>query len=52
VVLEKLVGEAAGIDAVTGEGIAQAIEYGVLASPTIGRGLSMWSPAAPRSCWA
>jgi flavin-dependent dehydrogenase len=26
-----LVGEAAGIDAVTGEGIAQAIEYGVLA---------------------
>jgi hypothetical protein len=28
-----LVGEAAGIDPVTGEGIAQAIEYGALAGP-------------------
>jgi len=32
-----LVGEAAGIDPVTGEGIAQAIEYGVLAGGFLGR---------------
>ena len=32
-----LAGEAAGIDPVTGEGIAQAIEYGVLAGPFLAR---------------
>jgi flavin-dependent dehydrogenase len=35
-----LVGEAAGIDPVTGEGIAQAIEYGVLAGRFLARHLS------------
>ncbi len=34
-----LVGEAAGIDPVTGEGIAQAIEYGVLAGRFLARTL-------------
>ena len=34
-----LVGEAAGIDIATGEGIAQAIEYGVLAGPYLARAL-------------
>jgi flavin-dependent dehydrogenase len=34
-----LVGEAAGIDAATGEGIAQAIEYGVLAGQYLARSL-------------
>ena len=34
-----LVGEAAGIDPVTGEGIAQAIEYGVLAGRFLARHL-------------
>jgi flavin-dependent dehydrogenase len=34
-----LVGEAAGIDPVTGEGIAQAIEYGVLAGGFLARAL-------------
>jgi flavin-dependent dehydrogenase len=34
-----LVGEAAGIDALTGEGIAQAIEYGVLAGRFLARKL-------------
>jgi flavin-dependent dehydrogenase len=35
-----LVGEAAGIDPVTGEGIAQAIEYGVLAGRFLARRLT------------
>jgi hypothetical protein len=35
-----LVGEAAGIDPVTGEGIAQAIEYGVLAGRFVARRLT------------
>jgi flavin-dependent dehydrogenase len=35
-----LVGEAAGIDPVTGEGIAQAIEYGVLAGRFLARRLA------------
>ena len=34
-----LVGEAAGIDIATGEGIAQAIEYGMLAGPYLVRAL-------------
>lgn len=34
-----LVGEAAGIDIATGEGIAQAIEYGALAGPYLARAL-------------
>ena len=34
-----LVGEAAGIDIATGEGIAQAIEYGALAGPYLQRAL-------------
>jgi menaquinone-9 beta-reductase len=34
-----LVGEAAGVDPVTGEGIAQAIEYGVLAGRFLARAL-------------
>lgn len=34
-----LVGEAAGIDIATGEGIAQAIEYGMLAGPYLARAL-------------
>ncbi|MCL2447593.1 MAG: NAD(P)/FAD-dependent oxidoreductase [Polyangiaceae bacterium] len=41
-----LVGEAAGIDALTGEGIAQAIEYGVLAGRFLARKLRA-SPAGP-----
>ncbi len=42
-----LVGEAAGIDPVTGEGIAQAIEYGVLAGEFLaaGRPLLAWTAA-------
>ena len=35
-----LVGEAAGIDIATGEGIAQAIEYGALAGPYLARALA------------
>ncbi|HZJ65638.1 MAG TPA: hypothetical protein VFD36_19145, partial [Kofleriaceae bacterium] len=35
-----LVGEAAGIDIATGEGIGQAIEYGALAGPYLARALS------------
>jgi flavin-dependent dehydrogenase len=41
-----LVGEAAGIDPITGEGIAQAIEYGVLAGRFLAAALSA-RPAAP-----
>jgi len=50
-----LVGEAAGIDPVTGEGIAQAIEYGALAGPFLAdalRGrtsLDQWSSSLWRS---
>lgn len=53
-----LVGEAAGIDPVTGEGIAQAIEYGVLAGTYLARKLrgdardvrvEDWSAALGRS---
>ncbi|NOU34499.1 MAG: NAD(P)/FAD-dependent oxidoreductase [Polyangiaceae bacterium] len=42
-----LVGEAAGIDPVTGEGIAQAIEYGVLAGDFLAAGhpLRTWTAA-------
>jgi flavin-dependent dehydrogenase len=40
-----LVGEAAGIDPVTGEGIAQAIEYGVLAGRFLARNLASNSSA-------
>ena len=36
-----LVGEAAGIDIATGEGIAQAIEYGSLAGPYLARALEL-----------
>ena len=35
-----LVGEAAGIDIATGEGIGQAIEYGAVAGPYLARGLA------------
>jgi flavin-dependent dehydrogenase len=35
-----LVGEAAGIDIATGEGIAQAIEYGAVAGPYLARALT------------
>jgi len=35
-----LVGEAAGIDIATGEGIAQAIQYGALAGPYLARALA------------
>jgi flavin-dependent dehydrogenase len=35
-----LVGEAAGIDIATGEGIAQAIDYGAIAAPYLARALS------------
>jgi flavin-dependent dehydrogenase len=35
-----LVGEAAGIDIATGEGIGQAIEYGALAGPFLARALA------------
>ena len=41
-----LAGEAAGIDPVTGEGIAQAIEYGVLAGEFLARTLAA-SPSGP-----
>ena len=54
-----LVGESAGIDALTGEGIAQAIEYGVLAGRFIARTLratargevdvSQWNDIVARS---
>ena len=50
-----LVGEAAGIDPVTGEGIAQAIEYGTLAGPFLadvlaGRAaLTNWTNVVRRS---
>src|SRR5262249_21257420 len=36
-----LVGEAAGIDALTGEGIAQAIEYGAFAGPYLAEKLAV-----------
>jgi flavin-dependent dehydrogenase len=39
-----LVGEAAGIDPATGEGIAQAIEYGVLAGEFLAPRLGLGSP--------
>src|SRR6202034_4163121 len=41
-----LVGEAAGIDPITGEGIAQAIEYGVLAGRFLAAALAR-DPARP-----
>jgi flavin-dependent dehydrogenase len=41
-----LVGEAAGIDPLTGEGIAQAIEYGVLAGRFLAGRLAQAGPAA------
>jgi flavin-dependent dehydrogenase len=41
-----LVGEAAGIDPVTGEGIAQAIEYGALAGPFLAKVLRGERPLA------
>jgi len=46
-----LVGEAAGIDPVTGEGIAQAIEYGVLAGRFLARAspVSRWPARVGRS---
>ncbi len=47
-----LVGEAAGIDPVTGEGIAQAIEYGVLAGEFLARrpsSVDAWTDALARS---
>lgn len=46
-----LVGEAAGIDPVTGEGIAQAIEYGVLAGEFLAAGhpLPGWTSVLRRS---
>jgi flavin-dependent dehydrogenase len=52
-----LAGEAAGIDPVTGEGIAQAIEYGVLAGPFLASSLQVqgavsvdgWSRVLARS---
>jgi menaquinone-9 beta-reductase len=40
-----VVGEAAGIDALTGEGIAQAIEYGVLAGRFLAARLAASGPA-------
>jgi hypothetical protein len=46
-----LAGEAAGIDPVTGEGIAQAIEYGVLAGPFIASRLER-SGAASVDDWS
>lgn len=42
-----LVGEAAGIDALTGEGIAQAIEYGVLAGRYLARKLRAAQTVVP-----
>jgi menaquinone-9 beta-reductase len=46
-----LIGEAAGIDAITGEGIAQAIEYGVLLAEHIAgtRSLKTWPSAFKRT---
>lgn len=41
-----LVGEAAGIDALTGEGIAQAIEYGILAGRFLARRLQTFGARA------
>ena len=46
-----LVGEAAGIDPVTGEGIAQAIEYGVLAGRFLARHLTSGEGLTPVSEW-
>src|SRR5262249_51223295 len=43
-----LAGEAAGIDPVTGEGIAQAIEYGVLAGRFLARRLARDDGASAR----
>jgi flavin-dependent dehydrogenase len=44
-----LAGEAAGIDPVTGEGIAQAIEFGVLAGRFLARVIARAGAAAPVS---
>jgi menaquinone-9 beta-reductase len=46
-----LIGEAAGIDAITGEGIAQAIEYGVLLADHIAgaKSLPTWPQAFRRT---
>jgi flavin-dependent dehydrogenase len=47
-----LVGEAAGIDPVTGEGIAQAIEFGVLAGRFLARAFGSGDPdAAAIAAW-
>jgi menaquinone-9 beta-reductase len=46
-----LVGEAAGIDPVTGEGIAQAIEYGVLAGGFLARHLASGRAAPVVEGW-
>jgi flavin-dependent dehydrogenase len=46
-----LVGEAAGIDPVTGEGIAQAIEYGVLAGRFLARALRRAGDGSPVDGW-
>jgi flavin-dependent dehydrogenase len=46
-----LVGEAAGIDPITGEGIAQAIEYGVLAGRFLATALSTRPTAPDVSGW-
>lgn len=46
-----LVGEAAGIDPITGEGIAQAIEYGVLAGRFLARALARAATAPDVSSW-
>jgi flavin-dependent dehydrogenase len=42
-----LVGEASGIDPITGEGIAQAIEYGVLAGPFVAARIAETRAGAP-----
>jgi flavin-dependent dehydrogenase len=47
-----LAGEAAGIDPVTGEGIAQAIEYGVLAGQFLAHLLSRGGPPHSLDAWS
>jgi flavin-dependent dehydrogenase len=47
-----LAGEAAGIDPVTGEGIAQAIEYGVLAGRFLARRLATGGPPQSLDAWS
>jgi flavin-dependent dehydrogenase len=47
-----LAGESAGIDPVTGEGIAQAIEFGVLAGRFLARQLAGGGPALALDGWA